>query len=264
MTKIIIPRSGDAALRIDGETLAHYDTQRLAGKDANRWYEYAIYRLADGRLAWHVGYRTQWQGESDYDWGGIAAGNNALIDVLRQCYLPPRVGFPPGPQYAARQESLLTDLDRHRDHAVSVVLDRAAITATAEDVRDPGDDSGESVFDHVFLRRWAESEIGPLHLTEDEACAICDANNGGLLDEFAELSVVQSIWDSAEQNHHDEKWDIHVRDLCNRINAAGSGARFALAWACAQFWRRSQLPMQRALAESGFISAVGVKGGIND
>jgi len=254
MSIYILPRTGSAALKIDGEPIANAATDHLGngGKFA-RWYEVALYRSGE-RLAWSIGFRGLLETEADHDWSGMADTEADLVAAIEEPRFPPRVGYHAGAAYAVKQAALMKDLLRHYQQAVSAALTDAGITLDPADAKtDPGRATGADVSDHAFILAWAADEIAALKLTRDEACAICAANNGSLLEEHAQFSIAPNVFDAARLNDHDEKWDIDAKDLFSRIQESPNGVKYALAWACAQFWRRSKLPTGRALAASGFI-----------
>lgn len=250
MDTYLLHRTGTAALRIESDRIGRAETQGLGGKEAHRWYIVEVYRLGDGRLAWHVGFRTVWSGEVDHDWAGVVAGPAELIAALSAPHVPERVGFPASPHYAERQAALLADLERHHAHAVSTVLDDADVVAEP-----PAADDEYAVFDAAALLDFVRAEIGGLGLTEAEASAIADANNGALLMSPAcWLAVAANVADADRLSGLGERWGVDAADLARRIHAAGRGVQFALAWASARFWRRTDLPTPQALIESGFVS----------
>jgi hypothetical protein len=116
-------RSGQPALRFQGELLAESDGAWHAGREQNRYHELAVYRTAGGKYVVAVGYRTRWQGETDHDSAEIVDAPTNVAGVLRDYDPTGHVGgFPAGPAYAEKQARLLADLRRRYDDQVSDVL----------------------------------------------------------------------------------------------------------------------------------------------
>jgi hypothetical protein len=120
---MLLRRSGLAPLSIDAETpIRSFDGQRFAGREQNRWYELDLYELDDGTFAVRAGYRTQWQGESDYDWA--AAGDApGIVRWLDDWCVPEGIGYPTGDAYADRQARLMSQLQTQWEAGVSELLD---------------------------------------------------------------------------------------------------------------------------------------------
>jgi hypothetical protein len=119
----LLPRSGMAPLRIEGaELVREFDGRRFAGKDRNRCYVIRLH-TCDGGYAVHVGYRTRWEGESDYDWSHVGTAESVAAWLTRGQMLPPSVGFPPLDVYADRQAALLAELRSQWDAGVQEILD---------------------------------------------------------------------------------------------------------------------------------------------
>lgn len=136
MSTILLPRSGMAPLRIDGaELVREFDGRQFRGKDRNRCYVIRLY-TCDRGYAVHVGYRTRWDGESDYDWSHVGPAASVASWLSRGQMLPPSVGFPPRDIYAERQAALLAELKSQWDAAVQEILDDPVFAA------DPDSESG--------------------------------------------------------------------------------------------------------------------------
>jgi hypothetical protein len=124
MDKIVLPRTGQAPLTFTGELLAESDGERVAGKEANRWHELAVYRTAGGKYILRIAYRTRWEGELSHDEAEVVAAPEGVGATLRG-YNPtgPVQGFPVGDVYAERQGRLLADVRRRYNAQVSEVLE---------------------------------------------------------------------------------------------------------------------------------------------
>lgn len=241
----LLKRSGQRPLEInlaDADDVGTFDGRHFGGREQNRWYEVQLYRLAEGWAA-HVGYRTQWQGEVDVDWAevGTAAEIAGWLESLQP--MPPGVGFPPGDAYRERQERLLAGLQQQWGAAVSELLDSPEFAERA------GVDSYDYL-DGESLRVWARQQVASLGLTQAEACALCDANNGALWLEGSWLGIEANVFDA---DCLGQKWEIDQKRLGQRIAAADAAVKFALSWSIAQFWRRYDEDADRVLADLGFI-----------
>lgn len=128
MTTITIPRSGDAPLRFAGERIADATSQRASGYRESRWHELTIYRAASGHLVGHVRFVSRRDGEDGRDTAEPHGTDDALIAWLRE-YDPcdDYYGFPPGPQYAAKQDRLDAEMRAGYEGAVGEALAAAQI-----------------------------------------------------------------------------------------------------------------------------------------
>lgn len=119
-----IPRTGDRPLAFRGTLLSEAGGPRWAGRDWARWYELAVYRTAAGRPILSVSYHTQWEGE--IGWTRVLVGSDAG-DLVRQVQavdpLAGVLGYPPGQQFAARQERLRAELRAQWDALLGEVLE---------------------------------------------------------------------------------------------------------------------------------------------
>lgn len=123
MSSYILPRSGDRALKIEGERIAAADSRASQGPADTRWYELALYRMGDGRYAVSIGYRSRWQGELDHDAAYIEATPEAAVAVLRDTVIGAHmIGFPPGERYEEKAAHVQRILQAHYDEAVTEIL----------------------------------------------------------------------------------------------------------------------------------------------
>ena len=227
--EIILPRSGQAPLKFRGELLAENDGQRVAGREQNRWHELRIYRAED-KIVVAIGYRTRWQGECEHDAAEAVDGLGRVAGVLRDYDLESQVGgYPPGPVYAERQQRLLQDLRRRYDQQVSELL---SAPEYAEDI-------SAAVYGPDVRARRREMcrrlEIQSLGLSRNEACAVCDAANGLILDESSWQSLWAEVADAIRLDGLDEKWEIDGTGLVARLRAASP----ARNWRWPRRWRNS-------------------------
>lgn len=249
MTTITIPRSGDAPLKFRGERIAHFDGERFAGREQNRWYEIALYRVRDDRYVVHVGFRSRWQGESGRDdcyQGGASEIRAALKD---HDPIPERVGFPAGEQYRERQAALVSALREQYAAAVREILSRDEFAVSLEEAQD----DEYAALDREAILDFVRVQIADFGLTRAEACALCDANNGALLlGAHWWLSVGANIADTPAKALS-AKWNCDAERLARRVLEADRGTLFALAYAAAQFWRHSDRDTDEALSLAGFV-----------
>jgi crotonobetainyl-CoA:carnitine CoA-transferase CaiB-like acyl-CoA transferase len=131
MNEMILQRTGLAPLRFRGELLARSEGRIQNGRDHNRWHDLRVYRTAGGTFVVAIGYRTQWQGESDHDQAETCPEPGDVVTVLTT-YDPtgPVTGYPAGDAYAEKQARLLADVRRRFEVQVSEIL--AANPAFAE------------------------------------------------------------------------------------------------------------------------------------
>jgi hypothetical protein len=122
--KHTLTRTGNRPLTFEGELVAHESTQIVNGKDHSRWHEITLYRATSGKFVIHVAYRTQWQGELDYEDVETCLGIDGATDWLRYEYDPCEhlVGYPEGSQFWTKQAKLMDDLTERYRNAVSNIL----------------------------------------------------------------------------------------------------------------------------------------------
>ena len=99
-------------------------------------------------------------------------------------------------------------------------------------------------------------EIQSLGLSRNEACAVCDAANGLILDESSWQSLWAEVADAIRLDGLDEKWEIDGTGLVARLRAASPGAKLALAEAVEEFWRGHHAePTDEGLRAVGILPA---------
>jgi len=116
-------RSSDRPLEFTGELLAEADTRMSAGQDHQRWHELALYRTAGGTYVLAIGYRTQWQGETDHDAVYTAADAGDITEMARR-YDPVgrMLGYPPGRQFEEKQARVRLDITARFSAALGEIL----------------------------------------------------------------------------------------------------------------------------------------------
>lgn len=249
--EFILPRSGQAPLKIRGEKIAAADGSRQNGREQNRRYELAVYRTDDGRYVSQIAYRTRWEGECGHDLVEIAATPTEAGQVLRDYDPLERLaGYPPGEAYAERQVRLQANVRGRYEALVSEVL---ADPIFAEDVAAAVYGADVRSRRHALCR---QLEIGSLRLTRDEACAICDTLNGTLIDDSSWQSVWAEVCDADRLDGLGVKWKIDAQALAGRLRDASPGAKLAVAEAAEEFWRAHvDSPIDDALRAVGLLPA---------
>lgn len=250
MDTVTISRTGDAPLRFTGEMIAEADGQSVNRK-TNRWYEIVIYKTSDSQYVVSVGYRSQWEGEQQQDYAYVCDSPTQVRHVLRSHEpIQGRIGFPPSPQYEDRQAKLEAELCGQFDTLVSKVL-------TGEEFAEVlGSCEYSPAMDAEFVGNYVRFVLEDFPLSHAEASALCDANNGALLLDYDWQMLAANVMDFPAKSLG-EKWDCDCEALAKRLHAASRETKFALAWACAQFWRTTDLPTEEALEKAGFC----IKGG---
>jgi hypothetical protein len=127
MDEITLPRTGKAPLVFTGELVPGADVRghSVNGRDANRWFDLAVYRTKSGRYVLSIDYKTCWQGELGHEFAEVLDDPAALKDELREYELGiPEIvqGYPPGDAYADKQARLLADVRRRFQAQVSELL----------------------------------------------------------------------------------------------------------------------------------------------
>ena len=107
LTHIKLSRTGDAPLAFVGVELAREEGLWYGGQQQNRWHELALYQTNAGKFVLAIAYRTQWQGEDQYDEVFVHERMRDIVLTL-QHYDPLTrlIGFPARPEYRDRQEKL--------------------------------------------------------------------------------------------------------------------------------------------------------------
>lgn len=113
----ILPRDGQRPIRFVGERLAEEDGRWWQGRDQNRWYVLALYRLDDGRYAASWQYKSLWQGEEEHDAVTVSSTLRSVVTDLEDFdptawvegyrVLVSRYGPDQETPYRERQETLL-------------------------------------------------------------------------------------------------------------------------------------------------------------
>ena len=110
MTEYTLQRTGRPALRFTGEQIAASRSPPECGpRGTRRWHEVRVYRTRQRSLVLEVEYGTTWDDEGPRSHAEtVADGERGLVAALQR-YDPtePIVGYPPGAQFAERQQRLL-------------------------------------------------------------------------------------------------------------------------------------------------------------
>lgn len=240
MKTYTIPRTGDAPLKFAGRVISESGDQT---NDATRWHEITIYET-DGEFVAHVQFRTRWDNESDAS--SAFHGDPREVVAWLKSY-DPLSRFVGPPADHPKRKLIESQITQQYEQAVSAVLsdDRFAET--------PGRADDYAALDRECLLDFVRVQLAAFPLTRNEACAICDANNGALLmPPHCWFGIAANVEDSGRLNNADAKWDVDHRALAGRIAATDRGTQFALSIAIAEFWRRCELPTDEALTLSGF------------
>lgn len=248
MPTYTIPRSGDAPLKFDGELIATAGSDQFASRELQRWHTLSLYRT-DSRWIVHVAFRSRWRGESSRDDAYVCDSTEGVRAVLREHEpVGERVGFPPGDQYATRQRTLETEITEQYDHAVSEILARDEFTVSVDSVQS----EQYAALDLQAVDSFVRQILSGFPLTRAEVCAFCDANNGAMFCENSWHGMAANVFDGDRLNGLGEKWEIDAKALADRIHRADVSTKFALAFACCQFWRMSNEDTDAAIAAAGF------------
>lgn len=243
MKTYTLQRTGHPPLRFDGELIAEADTEHL---EALRWYSSAIYRSVD-QFVVSVGFRSNWDGEAEHDSVFVCDSTSGVISALRAYdVLPPGRGYPSSEQYRDRQAKLRSHLQRDYDGMVTDLLD---IDLFVETLGSKQESQGHGRDWDVF-NEFLAVELASIPLTRQEACAICDANNGAELLSSPWAAIVPNVMDT---DGLDAKWGVDSVQLAKRLRHLTRGELFALAVGAARFWRHTSLPTDTALKKAGFV-----------
>lgn len=118
--RIVLPRTGDRPLAFDGDRLAEASSRQT---DATRWHELELHRTAGGYYVVGIFYRTQWQGETEYNQALMCETPDAVLQAIRSVDpIAHLIGFPPGAQFESRQKRLERELVQGYRAASSKIL----------------------------------------------------------------------------------------------------------------------------------------------
>lgn len=132
--EIRIRRTGEPPLVFRGALLAEGSSRESRGDGENRWHEVRVYRTAAGKIVYQVEFSTRWQGERDTSDVHVADTLDAAVQYLRG-YDPTGergIGYPPGEQFASRQERMLAGLRRRWDAMLGELLDALGVEERVE------------------------------------------------------------------------------------------------------------------------------------
>lgn len=118
MNEYIIAREGAPPLGFTGDQLCDPVTITVD----KRTYSGVAYMTEDGLIVLSVAFRSEWDGESPYNWA--FDGRNTLDVQLKLRgveKVPAGVGYPVGDKYALKQGRLLAELKQAFDRVISRV-----------------------------------------------------------------------------------------------------------------------------------------------
>lgn len=81
-----------------------------------------------------------------------------------------------------------------------------------------------------------------------EWCAIFDANNGTIFDEWSLMMIWANVADSPELA---EKWKVNVGKLVEKLRGLSKAQAAAVTEAIERFWHHSELETDEAIAKAG-------------
>lgn len=251
-----IQRTGDTPLIFSGKTVCGISGDYVNGKQLNRWFDLQLYSTTDGLYVASVIYQTRWQGETDRS--DAHCGSASEVAAWLTEYDPQNCveGYPTGEAYRERQERLMRTICDHYEHRVGELLVEAVAHDPAFGTTPQVEHSDQySGLDHEAIMSWVRAQLADFPITKAEACVICDANNGALLIEYSWMGLAANILDTPAKSLS-QKWDCDAESLVKRLQDADRGTQFALSYAVAQFWRRTDQPTEKALVVAGFVIAV--------
>lgn len=117
-----LDRTGKPPLAFEGEFIAGaYGEEMLDEKRRNpRWHDLELYRTRSGRYVLSVRYASTWKEEVGFDEVVVVdSPEDVKGELARWDPLAPVAGYPPGEQFAAKQERLLADVRARFDRTVS-------------------------------------------------------------------------------------------------------------------------------------------------
>lgn len=137
---VTIRRTGLAPLRLENYGLvAHAGTSTQQGPRSTRWWEIELW-ACDERPASHeqthcivVRYRTTWQDEQGHDAAEVLPRREVAAWLSAHDPMQHVLAYPPGEQFAARQERLLRELRLGWHTAVSELLEQAGVWELTDD-----------------------------------------------------------------------------------------------------------------------------------
>jgi hypothetical protein len=246
MKTYTLTRTGMPPLRFQGEIIAEADTQQL---QALRWYKATVYQEKEGRFVVEVGFRSSWEGEAEHDWVTVCHKPSEVAFALKNYdVLPPGRGYPPSEAYQDRQAKLRSHLQRDYDGMVSDLLDDDIFVESLDKQKDTDDEHRQ--LDWIAVDEFLRLELACIPLTKNEACAVCDANNGAMLMGSPWAGIVPNLMDTEGL---DGKWNIDTVALSRKLRHLTRGELFALSFGIARFWRNCELPTDEALKKAGFV-----------
>jgi hypothetical protein len=121
-----LTRSGNVPLSFTGELLAEQAGKWHRGKERSRYFELRLYKTKGGKYIVERVFKTYYKGEAGYNEAFACSTLQDAADVLRK-WDPaelPGVGLPPGKQFEAKQNFLMSNL-RHmyQDRMTTLLAD---------------------------------------------------------------------------------------------------------------------------------------------
>jgi hypothetical protein len=167
-----LPRTGNAPLVFTGEELAEETGEIYAGQQQNRYHNLALYATSKDQYILHVAYRTSWEGEHDTDRAEVfPAIRDAVLHLQRFDPLRDLQGFPPGAQFAERQQRLEHSL---RVRFFSQVRDLLKNVEGAEEIEEIAQPEPTWLNHLNALRHEVERKREAKELSDDEAHDLLD------------------------------------------------------------------------------------------
>jgi hypothetical protein len=131
MKQYTLQRTGKGPLTFEGALVAESDPPPLPPKKPDkrptrrRWHYLAVYRTKAGAYVVQISYRSEWPLDLGHDLAVIVEGDARRGVVQAFAAYDPTEhvrGFPPGAQFAERQEALLRDIEAQYRKQVSEIL----------------------------------------------------------------------------------------------------------------------------------------------
>jgi len=111
-------------LAFDGESIAVASSRLFAGKERNRWHEIEVWKTTTNTFVVSVNYKTQWEGESDFD-DVLAFETSKQVATFLEQYIFPNIasiGFAPTAADAEKQARMMADLKAGFKEAVGEII----------------------------------------------------------------------------------------------------------------------------------------------
>ncbi len=185
---VLVPRTGDAAIRLDGPSLAaHVSTRAQSGAIEHRWHEISIWEaesLGGSRYVAAVLYVSSWQGEHGHDTAAVILREELRAWLRAYDPIAHLAGYPPGAQWEARQARMRAELSAAWARAVSEVLDTMEVWEIPSEPYMGRNVSGRWTWRrHAWRRRgalqWLRHLIYPSWRKRSSACSAPSSSRSG-------------------------------------------------------------------------------------